>query len=346
MWVALVFDASSRPSCPSSFPPAEALVIPPTSPTLHQLHHGQNLFVPPPNWLQARLPDGTVVGKSVYHSLPDTYANNKELWSLSLASHVAPGEEVDVIAPAERLKDLFLLPYTTSPVSLSVHRLGSTLILDDGPGSGTASGHTPLPADRDLYAKFLYRSALPPPPPGAREAGDVKVLEAKARKHERVMAKSSEVAAASSGPIPGPALYFDEAGTAHPQPSPVPCGPVMPNTPLTPQARSPFRRVCSWKFNGYNMLLGSDLLAFTSADGRPVSLRLQDIEAKLTQGESLHMYLDNTVGGLFEGLGVRMKSVTFVSFLDFCVCYVYVCMLVCLGGCVCVYVTFLLLFLL
>ena len=345
-------------------PAAEAIVLPTSTPDLHQLQHGQNLFVPPPNWLQARLPDGTIVGKSVYHGLPDMPDKDKEMWSLSLASHIAEDEQVDVIAPADRLKDLFQLPYTASQISLSVHRLGSTLILDKGPDFATAMDVHAAAAslmgteaqatrDRELYSKFLYRSALPPPviprTPPEVPVSEAKLLtdtylESKQHRRERVLARSTQAQAAATGAVTVPNLFFDEAGIAHTHTQPGPAAaltsahvttaraastpdrssaarahPSPPPTAAVPAPQQhpglpheavpplrafaeqdtlkppPFRRVCNWKFNGYNMLLGSDLLAFKSADGRPVSLKLQDIERKLTQGECLDMYLDNTV---------------------------------------------------
>ena len=47
-------------------------------------------------------------------------------------------------------------------------------------------------------------------------------------------------------------------------------------------------------------ILGSDLLAFTAPDSATVSLRLQDIEEKLSQRESLDLYLENTMAGVKE----------------------------------------------
>jgi hypothetical protein len=295
-------------------------VLPPTSPTLHQLQHGQNLFIPPPNWLQARLPDGTIVGKSVYHGLPDTPQRDKEMWSLSLASRIAE-EDVDLIAPAEQMKELFCLPYTSSAVSLSVHRLGTTLIVDKGPRASDMGVPSQLYSDakdKELYSKFLYRSTLPPPvlpPPVPSTSGSVQsleskllcdaYLEAKKQRHERFLERSASAVAASSGAVDVPSLYFDEHGTAHTQPKPQVGAPeavseekAFRNRELPGPVSPPFRRVCQWRFNGYNMLLGSDLLAFHTADGRPISLKLQDIEKKLTQGECLDMYLDNTVSVL------------------------------------------------
>ena len=40
------------------------------------------------------------------------------------------GEEFDIVAPAENLKQLFKIPYSKARVSLAVHKIGKSLVLD------------------------------------------------------------------------------------------------------------------------------------------------------------------------------------------------------------------------
>lgn len=42
------------------------------------------------------------------------------------------GDEIDVIAPADILKQLFKIPYSKARVSVAVRRVGQTLILNSG----------------------------------------------------------------------------------------------------------------------------------------------------------------------------------------------------------------------
>lgn len=42
------------------------------------------------------------------------------------------GDEIDVIAPADILKQLFKIPYSKCRVSIAVHRVGQTLVLNSG----------------------------------------------------------------------------------------------------------------------------------------------------------------------------------------------------------------------
>lgn len=42
------------------------------------------------------------------------------------------GDEIDVIAPADILKQIFKIPYSKAQVSIAVNRIGDTLILNTG----------------------------------------------------------------------------------------------------------------------------------------------------------------------------------------------------------------------
>lgn len=42
------------------------------------------------------------------------------------------GDEIDVIAPADILKQIFKMPYSKARLSVAVHRIGQTLVLNTG----------------------------------------------------------------------------------------------------------------------------------------------------------------------------------------------------------------------
>lgn len=42
------------------------------------------------------------------------------------------GDEIDVIAPADILKQIFKIPYSKARLSIAVHRVGQTLVLNTG----------------------------------------------------------------------------------------------------------------------------------------------------------------------------------------------------------------------
>ncbi|KAG7381193.1 hypothetical protein PHYPSEUDO_006318 [Phytophthora pseudosyringae] len=83
-------------------------------------------------------------------------------------------EHVDFLGPAENIKRLFKLPYSQSRVSLAVHRVGSTLVVDgELDENDLPAGFEDLPQDtlqlvqqseettqRLLYEKFIYESTV------------------------------------------------------------------------------------------------------------------------------------------------------------------------------------------
>lgn len=91
-------------------------------------------------------------------------------------------EEIDFLGPAENIKQLFKLPYSSSGVSLAVHRVGSTLVVDGELAQGELpAGFDDEPTDAIkieqnslvasevatqqqalLYEKFIYESARLP----------------------------------------------------------------------------------------------------------------------------------------------------------------------------------------
>ncbi|ETO85694.1 hypothetical protein F444_00666 [Phytophthora nicotianae P1976] len=83
-------------------------------------------------------------------------------------------QQVDFLGPAENIKRLFKLPYSQSRVSLAVHRVGSTLVVDgELDENDLPDGFEDLPQDtlqlaqqseettqRLLYEKFIYESTV------------------------------------------------------------------------------------------------------------------------------------------------------------------------------------------
>jgi hypothetical protein len=167
-----------------------------------QLHPGVDLNVPPPNWLQSRLPDGTLVPRGGAAAI-DSIAASPGGAAGPLLGHV------DFVAPAAEMKKILTMPYSGAQVSLAVFRVGETLVVAaDGAGCvGAGSGYhgggsgvqLPRPAllaapvllppppvaasvvkknpagveRRELYSKFMYRSTLAPAPPLPTSGGAV-----------------------------------------------------------------------------------------------------------------------------------------------------------------------------
>lgn len=52
--------------------------------------------------------------------------------ALAVSGLVEYGDEIDVIAPADILKQIFKMPYSKARLSIAVQRIGQTLVLNTG----------------------------------------------------------------------------------------------------------------------------------------------------------------------------------------------------------------------
>ncbi|KAE9296159.1 hypothetical protein PR003_g23826 [Phytophthora rubi] len=116
-------------------------------------------------------------------------------------------QHVDFLGPAENIKRLFKLPYSQSRVSLAVHRVGSTLVVDgELDENDLPAGFEDMPQDtlqlaqqseettqRLLYEKFIYESTvnsqLPPSEVGGEE---VVTQKAQTKKHGKKAKKAKK----------------------------------------------------------------------------------------------------------------------------------------------------------
>ncbi|XP_024397701.1 uncharacterized protein [Physcomitrium patens] len=84
--------------------------------------------------------------------------------SLAVSALAGYGDEIDVVAPVDILKQIFKTPYCKSRVSVAVHRIGHTLILNSGPdieeGDKIVRGkkNQAKAMDRNLFSKFVQHS--------------------------------------------------------------------------------------------------------------------------------------------------------------------------------------------
>ncbi|KAG3155869.1 hypothetical protein PC128_g21982 [Phytophthora cactorum] len=150
-------------------------------------------------------------------------------------------QQVDFLGPAENIKRLFKLPYSQSRVSLAVHRVGSTLVVDgELDENDLPAGFEDLPQDtlqlaqqseettqRLLYEKFIYESTVNQLPVSETEKEVIKEEvqgKSKAKKHKKSKkSKKSKKAKrkAGTGSIEDkvellPAAEQDEGDTASP----------------------------------------------------------------------------------------------------------------------------------
>ncbi|KAL8485977.1 hypothetical protein ACS0TY_028038 [Phlomoides rotata] len=84
--------------------------------------------------------------------------------ALAVSGLVEYGDEIDVIAPTDILKQIFKIPYSKARVSVAVHRVGQTLILNSGPDIEEGEklirrqNRQPKCVDQSLFLNFAMHS--------------------------------------------------------------------------------------------------------------------------------------------------------------------------------------------
>lgn len=84
--------------------------------------------------------------------------------ALAVSGFVEYGDEIDIIAPADILKQIFKIPYSKARLSIAVHRVGQTLVLNTGPdveeGEKIVRRHSNQSkcADQSLFLNFAMHS--------------------------------------------------------------------------------------------------------------------------------------------------------------------------------------------
>uniref|UniRef100_A0A4W6DL28 Erythroid differentiation regulatory factor 1 n=1 Tax=Lates calcarifer TaxID=8187 RepID=A0A4W6DL28_LATCA len=129
---AVIHSAQSSSACSGSTEIKSRAVVkysaapPPTSYAL--LQEKTDLKLPPANWLRENPQLGsagtTILGSS---------SKSKPFSSFGMAYDFIDciGDDVDVVSDSENIKKLLKIPYSKSHVSMAVHRVGRTLLLDE-----------------------------------------------------------------------------------------------------------------------------------------------------------------------------------------------------------------------
>ncbi|KAG7167739.1 Erythroid differentiation-related factor 1-like [Homarus americanus] len=253
----------------------------------HELQSNTDLKMPPSNWLQEhssiRLPNPT-------HKHAD--------FSSFLMAHQFPDciGEVDVVSDAENIKKLLKIPYNPKAhVSMMIHRVGKTLLIDDF----------------DVY-KYLLRQS-------EKEWHWLRrfffehVLQSLTQKENVLVRPNKSRNVVQSRSLLSKFLYHsineEEARPPSPPSQPVTESPVsvrrpslamnevMPEPALEeqlPQASGQaFTRNVVWNFEDLHMLIGTDLPIFGGGTHPCVSLRLRDMSKPINILTGIDYWLDN-----------------------------------------------------
>ncbi|XP_028916371.1 erythroid differentiation-related factor 1 isoform X2 [Ornithorhynchus anatinus] len=261
-----------------------------------QLEEKTDLKLPPANWLResAKLgPAGTTI--------LGTGKKSKPFSSFGMAYDFidSVGNDVDVVSDSENIKKLLKIPYSKSHVSMAVHRVGRTLLLDE----------------LDIQELFMRSS----------QTGDWTWLKEfyqrlidqkwqrkkKSKEHwyqKAILSKflyysingdgaAQQVPAAGSEPgaSPGPGQGGHPEGASWPAPfelpSSVPEDPSSSNQGL----KNDFVRNILWTFEDIHMLVGSNMPIFGGGRYPAVSLRLRDNNKPINVLTGIDYWLDNLI---------------------------------------------------
>ncbi|KFP42466.1 Erythroid differentiation-related factor 1, partial [Chlamydotis macqueenii] len=261
-----------------------------------RLQEKTDLKLPPANWLResAKLgPAGTTI-----------LGNNKKskpFSSFGMAYDFidSVGNDVDVVSDSENIKKLLKIPYSKSHVSMAVHRIGRTLLLDELDiqelfmRSSQTGDWTWLKEfyqrlidqkwqrkkkskehwyQKAILSKFLYYSI--------NGDGAAQPVPSTSKQHQE-------------GPVSGES---DEAGrVSWPAPFEMPSSLSEEPGASNQGLKNDFVRNILWTFEDIHMLVGSNMPIFGGGRYPAVSLRLRDNNKPINVLTGIDYWLDNLI---------------------------------------------------
>ncbi|VVB11601.1 unnamed protein product [Arabis nemorensis] len=257
---------------------------------------------------------------------------SKKCEALAVSGLVEYGDEIDVIAPVDILKQIFKIPYSKARVSIAVQRVGQTLVLNPGPdveeGEKLIRKHNNQPKctkkeDESLFLNFAMHSVRMeacdcPPTHRPHTEGQSSSSALPAGENSRGIQQNGDSAPDDILDKPaGSSKQFKQDGFI--------CEkkknkmknrarePVKKNSQIGEKIKpsgesekhrrggsNEFLRVLFWQFHNFRMLLGSDLLLFSNEKYLAVSLHLWDVSQQVTPLTWLEAWLDNVMASVPE----------------------------------------------
>lgn len=274
-----------------------ALAIPPDSPkkpvkstavvkysavqtpaTYAQLQCNTDLNMPPSNWLSS---------SAESYGLQNVWSQSTGFSSFRMA-HMFPDcvGEVDVVSDAENIKKLLKLPYNHGVISMMVHRIENTLLLDD------FDIHKYLlrqaENDWEWLKKFFYEHIF-------QNLGDTE---------KRLFHKAYSRSSLQQRNLVSKFLYHSivladtEKHDEKPELPVKTLEPCLPEPTQEEKVPDPnynhnFARNVVWTFENIQMLVGTDMPIFGGQTHPCISLRLRDMSKPINVLTGIDYWLDN-----------------------------------------------------
>ncbi|XP_038265268.1 erythroid differentiation-related factor 1 isoform X1 [Dermochelys coriacea] len=295
-----------------------------------RLQEKTDLKLPPANWLResAKLgPAGTtILGNSKKSKLFSSFGMAYDFID-------SVGNDVDVVSDSENIKKLLKIPYSKSHVSMAVHRIGRTLLLDELDiqelfmRSSQTGDWTWLKEfyqrlidqkwqrkkkskehwyQKAILSKFLYYSI--------NGDGAAQPVSSTAEQHHEdpVPDESDEVGRASwPAPFEMPSSVSEDPGSSNQGSVPLESSYVVGHVASAPKEqnlstlfndgensqglKNDFVRNILWTFEDIHMLVGSNMPIFGGGRYPAVSLRLRDNNKPINVLTGIDYWLDNLI---------------------------------------------------
>ncbi|KAL1533796.1 hypothetical protein AAHA92_33634 [Salvia divinorum] len=279
-------------------------------------------------------------GDSSWEGVPIAPSLARKGEALAVTGLAEYGDEIDVIAPADILKQVFKIPYSKARVSIAVHRVGQTLVLNSGPDTEEGEklirrqNHQPKCVDQSLFLNFAMHSVrmeacdCPPshkthntstdeqfkssiyPDECITSEGSLgssnhpkQVHHAPHRQREGIVQKDKygHQEEFPSGRKDDDAFWGKKKNKRHKGSEAIKkVSEVQESEKYRKIGADDFLRILFWQFHNFRMLLGSDLLIFSNEKFAAVSLHLWDVSRKVTPLTWLEAWLDNFMASVPE----------------------------------------------
>lgn len=227
--------------------------------------------------------------------------NTTFIYSFRMA-HLFPDcvGEVDVIGNAENIKRLLKLPYTPKcNISMMVHRIGNTLLIDD------FDVHRFLLKQEDCNWQWLSRficdnilSRLNDPDRNStgkqttrNESIQQKSLLSKFLCHSLATIEDSSPETPSANPSEHNGMNVNVLQACNDPMLPEPN--IEENVPDPKHTKHTFNRNVEWTFEDIRMLIGTDMAIFGGTSRPCISLRLRDMHQPINVLTGIDYWLDN-----------------------------------------------------
>ncbi|XP_045047464.1 erythroid differentiation-related factor 1 isoform X5 [Desmodus rotundus] len=271
-----------------------------------RLEEKTDLKLPPANWLResAKLgPAGTtILGNS---------KKSKPFSSFGMAYDFidSVGNDVDVVSDSENIKKLLKIPYSKSHVSMAVHRVGRTLLLDELDiqelfmRSSQTGDWTWL---KEFYQRLIDQKWQRKKK--SKEHWYQKAILSKFLYYSSVIPSVSDAASingdGAAQPVPSAAepqepssspQTQDSDGASWPAPFDMPASVSEDPSASSQGLKNDFVRNILWTFEDIHMLVGSNMPIFGGGRYPAVSLRLRDNNKPINVLTGIDYWLDNLI---------------------------------------------------